>query len=184
MRTSKMFSLLMIFTFFSFGKGAVRFGTEAHAQFDDAGFKQALKLKKNAYTSEGSITGGSRETRDFIISQIRVAANPAGYDRIVLEIEGNAGGEKSAVSAPPFYLVENDPSNKLVIVTLYGKAKLDFSRQMATQQARKAKLISKLDFLAEVTEDRWTWTIHTEVPVRAEVFELSSPARIIIDLKP
>jgi hypothetical protein len=184
MRTSKIFGIMMILAFFSFGIDTLGLGTEAHAQFDDAGFKQALKLKKNAYTSEGTITGGSRETSDFRVSQIRVAANPAGYDRIVLEIEGNEGGEKSALSSPPFYLVENDPSNKLVIVTLYGKAKLDFSRQMAMQQARKAKLISKLDFLAEVSEDRWTWTIHTQVPVRAEVFELSSPARIIIDLKP
>ena len=156
----------------------------ARAQFDDAGFKQALKLKKNAYTGEGSISGGDRATSDFRVSQIRVAANPAGYDRIVLEIEGNEGGEKSLVSTPPFYLVENDPSNKLVIVTLYGKSKLDFSRQTATQQARKTKYISKLDFLAVVDEDRWTWTIHTQVPVKTEVFELSNPARIIIDLKP
>jgi hypothetical protein len=156
----------------------------AFAQFDEAGFKQALKVKKNAYTAEGSVTGGDRSISDFRVSQIRIAANPAGYDRVVQELQGNEGGSSSPLAHPPFYLVENDPSNKQVIVTLYGRAKLEFSRQQAAQQARKTKYISNMDFMPIVDEDRWSWIIHTQVPVKVEVFELSSPARIIIDLKP
>ena len=133
---------------------------------------------------EGSVSGGDRSTSDFRVGQIRVAANPAGYDRIVLELQGNEEGEKSNLTRPPFYMVENDPGNKRLIVTVYGKAKLDFSRQTAMQQAKKTKHISKLEFLPVLDSDRWSWIVHTQVPVKTEVFELSSPSRIIIDLKP
>ena len=156
----------------------------AHAQFDEAGFKQALKVKKDAYLSEASFSGGDRSHSDFRVSQVRVAPNPAGYDRIVIELSGNAGGEKSSLDRPPFFMVENDPSNHRVQVTVYGKAKLDFSSQAAAQQAKKAKLISRLEFIPLVDADRWSWVIHTQVAVKAEVFELSEPARIIIDVKP
>jgi len=155
----------------------------AFAQFDAAGFKQALKVKRNAYTGEGSISGGDRASSDFRVAQIRVAANAEGYDRLVIELQGNEAGEKTTLARPPFYLVENDPSNKRLVVTLYGKAKLDFSRQTATQQVKKTK-ISNLDFLPVLDPDRWSFVVHTQVPIKAEVFELSAPARIIIDLKP
>lgn len=149
----------------------------ANAQFDENGFKQALKVKKNAYLAEGSFSGGDGANTDFHVSQVRVAANPAGYDRLVIELKPEAG-------RPPFYMVENDPSNKRVQVTLYGKAKLDFSSQTAIQQAKKTKHISRLEFLPLLGSDRFTFVIKTQVAVKTEVFELSTPSRIIIDLKP
>ena len=149
----------------------------AHAQFDENGFKQALKVKKNAYLSEGSFTGGDGANTDFHVSEIRVAANPAGYDRLVIQVKPENG-------RPPFYLVENDPSNKRVQVTLYGNAKLDFSSQTAIQQAKKTKHVSRLEFIPILGGDRFTFVIHTQVAVKSEVFELNQPSRIIIDLKP
>ncbi len=156
----------------------------ARAQFDEAGFKQALKVKRNAYLSEATFSGGDRKHSDFRVDQVRVAPNPAGYDRLVIELSGNTGGLKTPLDLPPYFMVENDPNNKRVQVTVFGKAKLDFSSQSAIQQARKAKHIARLDFIPLVDQDRWTWTIKTQVPVKAEVFELSEPARIIIDVKP
>lgn len=155
----------------------------AFAQFDEGAFKQALKVKKDAYLSEGAFSGGDRSSSDFRVSQIRIASSPAGYDRVVIDLAGNSLGEKSALSRPPFYLVELDQSNHRVNVTLYGKPKLDFSFQSAQQMARKTKTISKLNFIPLVTADRWISSIETQVAVKAEVFELTDPARLIIDLK-
>ena len=155
-----------------------------YAQFDPAGFKQALKLKKNIYFSDSTISGGDGSVSDFRVSQIRLAANKDGYDRIVLELQGNDSGSKSALTIPPFYMVENDSNNKRVLITLFGKVKQEFSRQIASQQARRTKFISHLEFLPLVDTDRWSWLVYTQVPVKAEVFELTSPSRIIIDLKP
>lgn len=159
------------------------FSNLAHAQFDDLKFKQALKVKKDFYLNEGSFTGGDRTSNDFTVSNVRVAANPAGYDRVVIDLAGNHLGEKSALSRPPFYLVEADPTDKRVIVTLYGKPKLDFSTLSSNQSAKKAKVISDFEFTPLANKDRWTWAIHTRQVAKIEVFELTQPARIIIDLK-
>ena len=155
----------------------------AHAQFDDLKFKQALKVKKEFYLSEGAFTGGDRSSSDFSVSNVRVASNPAGYDRVVIDLSGNRLGEKSALNRPPFYLVELDPNDRRIMVTLYGKPKLDFSTMSSNQSAKKSKLISNFEFTPLANQDRWTWAIHTHRPAKAEVFELSQPARIIIDIK-
>jgi hypothetical protein len=162
---------------------ALAFGLNAFAQFDESGFKQALKVKKNFYLSEGSFTGGDRAQSDFRIDNVRVAANPAGYDRVVVDFAGNALGEKSKLARPPYYMVDVDQLNKRVSVTVYGKPKLDFSTQQTLQSVKKAKVISKIDFLPIVNPDRWTFTIEGHGVLKAEAFELSDPARLIIDLK-
>ena len=158
--------------------------SSSFAQFDEAGFKQALKVKKGAYLADGSFSGGDRSSSDFRVSNIRVAANPEGYDRLVIDFTGNEGGQKSTLARPPFFMVESESGSKRVNITVYGRAKLDFSSQSAIQSAKKTKHISKIDFIPVVNEDRWIFSIQTQTPVKAEVFELSDPARIIIDLKP
>ena len=155
---------------------AVTLSAPAFAQLDEAGFRQALKVKRNVYLSEGSFTGGERSSSDFKVSNVRVAKNPAGYDRIVIDF--------TKLTRPPFFMVENDPSSKRVNVTVYGKVKVDFSSQAAIQSAKKTKTISHLEFLPIVDPDRWMFSIYTQAPVKSEVFELTDPARIIIDLKP
>jgi hypothetical protein len=148
----------------------------ALAQFDESAFRQALKVKKNVYLSEGSFSGGDRLSSDFKVLNVRVAANPGGYDRMVIDF--------SKLSRPPFFMVENDPNAHRVVVTLYGKVKLDFSTQTAIQAARKTKTIKNIDFLPIVEADRWMFVVNTQSPVKTEAFELTDPARIIIDLKP
>jgi len=148
----------------------------AFAQFDEGAFKQALKLKKNLYVSEGSISGGDRTQSDFKVVSVRIAANPAGYDRLVIDL-ANA-------KRPPFFMVQNDPTTHRIVVTLYGKAKLDFSSQTSIQSAKKTKSIKNLEFIPLVEADRWMFSVQVQGSVKSEVFELSDPARIIIDLKP
>lgn len=157
--------------------------TTAFAQFDDLNFKQALKLKKDFYLTEGAFTGGDRLSSNFTISNLRIANNPAGYDRLVIDLSGSHHGENSTLDRPPFYLVEMDQTNKRIMVTLYGKPKLEFSTSQAIQSAKKSKNIEMVEFAPIVNPDRWTWAIHTRQQAKAEVFELTNPARIIIDLK-
>lgn len=157
--------------------------SNAHAQFDELKFKQALKLKKDFYISEGAITGGDRTSDDFTVTNVRIAQNPSGFDRIVIDLAGNEHGNKTKLDRPPFFLVEADQKNKRVLVTVYGKPKLDFSAVGAIQAARKTKSIGGIEFIPLTEKDRWTWSINTKTVAKAEVFELTEPARIIIDLK-
>ena len=143
---------------------------------DDASFRQALKLKKNVYLAEGAFSGGDRATSNFKVSNIRVAANPGGFDRVVVDFQNS--------SRAPFFMVQNDPTTRRVTVTIYGKVKLDFSMRTASQSAKKSKWIQSLEFIPLVEEDRFIFYAQTQKPVKTEVFELTGPARIIIDLKP
>lgn len=155
---------------------ALLFTFPAQAQFDDAGFRQALKLKKGIYLANGSVSGGDRSSSDFQVVSVRAASSPEGYDRLVIDF--------SKVRRTPFFVVQNDSNADRIIATVYGKVKLDFSSQSAIQAARKTKTIKSLDFLPLLEEDRWMFSARTQGPVKMEVFELSDPARIIIDLKP
>jgi hypothetical protein len=148
----------------------------AWAQFDESAFRQALKVKRNVYLAEGAFSGGDRLISDVKVSGVRIAANPAGYDRVVVDF--------SKADRPPFFMVENDPSNQRVTVTIYGKIKTDFSTQTAIQAARKTRTLASVEFLPQVESDRWMFTLGSKNPMKTEVFELSSPARLIIDLKP
>jgi hypothetical protein len=156
---------------------------QAHAQFDDLKFKQALKLKKDFYIQDGAITGGDRNSSDFTVTNVRVANNPAGYDRIVIDLAGNEHGKKTKLDRPPFFLVEADSANKRFLITVYGKPKLDFSAMSSIQSAKKTHTIRDIEFVPITEQDRWTWSINTKSLAKAEVFELTEPARIIIDLK-
>ena len=148
----------------------------ARAQFDESAFRQALKVKRNVYLAEGAFSGGDRLISDVKVSGVRIASNPAGYDRVVVDF--------SKSERAPFFLVENDPSNQRVTVTVYGKVKTDFSTQSAIQAARKTRTLSSVEFLPSVESDRWMFTLSSKNPMKTEVFELTSPARLIIDLKP
>jgi hypothetical protein len=152
------------------------FSAPAQAQFDESGFRQALKLKKGIYLPNGSFSGGDRLSSDFQVVSVRAASNPEGYDRLVIDF--------SKVKRPPFFLIQNDSQADRVLVTIYGKVKLDFSSQSTLQAAKKTKTLKRIDFFPLVENDRWVWAAHTQGPVKMEVFELSDPARIIIDLKP
>ncbi|NDG84312.1 MAG: hypothetical protein EBX52_04645 [Proteobacteria bacterium] len=148
----------------------------ARAQFDESSFRQTLKVKKNVYLSNGSFSGGDRLSSNVTIENVRVAANPGGFDRIVIDF--------AKIERPPFFMVQNDGNSHRIIVTVYGKVKPDFSTQASMQAARKTKSIKKLEFLPVVEPDRWMFTADIQASVKAEVFELTGPARIIIDLKP
>ncbi len=149
---------------------------DAQAQFDDTAFRSALKLKKDLYITEGAISGGDRTSSNYKISAIRLAQNPAGYDRIVLDFD--------QLKRPPFFMVENLGVAKKLVVTVYGRPKLDFSTQSSMQAAKKTRTVSAIEFIPLVDIDRFQFSLSTKSPIKSEAFELSDPARIIIDLKP
>jgi hypothetical protein len=157
--------------------------SSALAQVDTENFHQALKLKKNFYLKTGVVSGGDSTSSDFVVKQIRSAKNPEGYDRLVIELSGNEAGGTSTLKRPPYYQVQVDSATQSIHATLYGKPKLDFSAQSTVAQAKKTTTIEKINLMPMVDADRWTWTIKTRAGTKAEVFELTDPARIIVDLK-
>lgn len=165
------------------GLGFVFFNLTAIAQVDTSAFHQALKIKKELYYNNGAITGGDRGFADFRITQIRMSSSPEGFDRVVLDFSGNNNGAKVPLAHPPYYQVEVNGSQKVIHITLYGKPKLEFSTTAVTKAAKRTKNISKVELLPVVEQDRWTFSLRTQPGVKVEVFELTDPARLILDLK-
>lgn len=156
----------------------------AHAaNWNDSSLRESLHSKKAVYISAGAHTGGDRFVQDYKVSNIRIGKHPEGYDRIVLDIVGNIQGENSILSRPPLFHVENTNQGKSVLVTLFGRSKLDFSTSFVAAQASKTDHIEGFAFFPLLEDDRWFFQVAVNKPVKTEVFELTQPARIIIDLK-
>ena len=155
----------------------------AFGQVDIAGFHQALKVKKELYREEATYTGGDRTTSDFRIQAIRISPQKPNFDRVVLDFAGNQNGEAVAVARPPYYQVEINSAKQLLWVTVYGKPKLAFNTEQTKRSAGKTKSIATIDLLPVVDQDRWTFSVPLKSGIKAEVFELTEPARLIIDLK-
>jgi hypothetical protein len=80
--------------------------------------------KKNQfYIRDGLIVGGDKAIDEVVVKEIRRATNP-GYERIVIDLEGNRGGEPVAIQRPPYFQVSVTPDEKRLVFTLWGKPKL------------------------------------------------------------
>jgi len=106
------------------------------------------------------------------------------FDRMVLDFKGNMLTDDTALKFPPYYQVEIDSSKRSLIVTLYGKSKLGFNTDSVKRMLGKLESIERIDFLPQADDDRWTFFVALKSKASAEVFELSEPARLIIDVKP
>jgi hypothetical protein len=138
--------------------------------------------KNKSYVGNGVIVGGDWAIDDFTVAGIRRASN-LGYERVVIDLEGNRGGEPAAVDRPPYYHVAVSPESKRVVVTIMGKPRLGFDPGKITSTFKRSSAVSKVELLPLVERDRWSFVMHLRKPSSVEVFELTKPTRIIVDLQ-
>ena len=137
--------------------------------------------KSKSYVGNGVVVGGDWAIDDFTVSGIRRASN-AGYERIVIDLEGNRAGEPAAVDRPPYYHVAISPELKRVVITIMGKPRLGFDPGKVSLAFKKSALVNKVELLPLVEKDRWTFVMDLKRAGSVEVFELVKPTRIILDL--
>lgn len=138
--------------------------------------------KTQMYIHDGLITGGDRAISEIAVRDIRRATN-AGYERIVIDLEGSRGGEPAAIPRPPFYQVSVTPDEKRIVVTLWGKPRLNFDSRRVVAAFKKSALIRSVELLPKVEEDTWSFVLGLKGDSPVEVFELNDPVRIIMDVK-
>lgn len=138
--------------------------------------------KTQVYIKDGLFVGGDRAIDDVIVKDIRRAANP-GYDRIVIDLEGNRQGEPSAVERPPYYQVAVSPEEKRLVFTVWGSPKLQFDSKKVVAAFKKSTVIEKVELFPRLEDDSWTFSMNLRAGTPVEVFELSNPIRIIVDVK-
>ena len=138
--------------------------------------------KNQAYVKDGLIVGGDRAIDDVVVKNIRRAPN-SGFERWVIDLEGNRSGEPAAIQRPPYFQVAVTPDEKRLIFTLWGKPKLGFDSRKTIAALKKSPLVEDVALFPRLEDERWMFAINLKSGRPIEVFELSNPVRIIVDIK-
>jgi hypothetical protein len=140
--------------------------------------------KKNlSYIRDGLFVGGDKAIDEVVVKDIRRAANPGGFERVVIDLEGSKNGEPAAIPRPPYYQVSVTPDEKRLVFTLWGKPKLGFDSNRVVAAFRKSSVIENVVLLPKVEDNTWTFVFELKGDSPVEVFELADPVRVIIDIK-
>jgi hypothetical protein len=138
--------------------------------------------KTGNYIADGLVTGGDQAINDVVVKDIRRAVNP-GFERIVIDLEGTRGGEDAAIARPPYYQISVNPDESRLLVTIWGKPRLEFNSKKVFSEMKKSGVIQSLDLLPPMDGDSWTFVANLKSKRPVEVFELTHPVRLILDIK-
>lgn len=138
--------------------------------------------KRGGYLSEGLILGGDPAIDRVQFQSIRFSSNPR-YERVVLDFSGSESAEATAIKRPSYFQVELTPEVHRVVVTVFGQVRLLFDPEKTIEEFKKSKLVQRVVFLPALEKDRYTFALELKKEVPVEIFELSGPARLILDLK-
>lgn len=144
--------------------------------------RMAEGKKTKFYLKDGIFVGGDRAIESVIVKDIRRASN-AGFDRIVVDLEGLSKGEPAAFNRPPYYQVAVSPDERRMVFTVFGQPKILFDAKKVIQVLKKSPAIQSVELLPKIEDDSWTFVLGFKTGRPVEVFELSNPTRIIIDVK-
>ncbi len=155
----------------------------ANAELGPLTVRPAELRKTKSYLRDGIFTGGDRAIGDVVVRDIRRAANPEGYERIVIDLEGQLGGEPAAIPRAPYFHVSVAPEQKRLLVSVWGNPRLDFNSSSVIERFRKSSVVKSIELLPKLDDQMWTFALELKADHSIEVFELQSPVRIILDVK-
>jgi hypothetical protein len=138
--------------------------------------------KTQNYIKDGLFVGGDRAINGVVVKDIRRAANPA-YERVVIDLEGTKNGEPAAIQRPPYYQMAVTPDEKRLVLTLWGSPKLGFDAKKVLGSFKKSAIFDGVVLLPRLESDNWTLVFPLKTGHPVEVFELSNPIRVIVDVR-
>lgn len=156
--------------------------TQASAGLKPDNVHVADAKKTLQYLTDGMVVGGDRAIDDVVIRDIRRAPN-SGFERIVIDLEGTRSGERAAIPRPPYYQVSVSSDEQRLVFTVWGHPKLGFEAPKVHAAFKKSQMVSGLELFPRLNEDSWTFAMGLKPGKSVEVFELSSPVRIIVDIR-
>jgi hypothetical protein len=137
--------------------------------------------KRNVYVSDSIINGGDALANPMNLSAVRWAKNPAGYERLVIDLAGE--GHDWAKKTPPYFQVGHDSRTSSVSVSIHGISRRDVSSASINKALTKSALISKAYLAPGVEGDLATIEFQVRAPVDVEAFYLVGPPRIVVDVR-
>jgi hypothetical protein len=146
---------------------------------------QALGRKTEKYLRAGVVTGGDSALTEYEVREIRRGIQAtAGHERWVIDLKpSRAGGEPPAVERPGYFHVGIHQDERKLTVSLSGRGSFSFNKKRVIAALKKSPLVSEVSLLPPVDPEVWIFSIQMKTPFEVEVFELSAPARVILDVR-
>jgi len=138
--------------------------------------------KNNYYIKEGLFVGGDKAIDEVTVREIRRANSPQ-FERVVIDLEGTEMGESAAIPRPPFYQVAVSPDEKRLVITVWGKPRLGFDARKTVAAFKKSANFTSVSLLPKVEDDSWSFVMNLKSGRPVEVFELTQPVRVIVDVQ-
>lgn len=145
----------------------------------------AERQKTSSWVREGLVTGGDGSVEGVVVRNVKFGKPGQGVERIVVEL---SGPQKAVLPKAPYYQMAVTPELQQLTLTVFGSPKLQFAdpKLMQTALFKKSGIFEeKMRIQDPIEKDRWNLTLPLKrsAPVAVEVFELSNPLRIVIDVK-
>ncbi|HEY8279243.1 MAG TPA: hypothetical protein VIH99_06455 [Bdellovibrionota bacterium] len=141
----------------------------------------AEQVKRNVYVSDSVISGGDAQANAVILSGVRWAKNPAGYERLVVDLAGEGSGWES--KAPPYFQVGHDSHANAINLSIHGVSQRAVSGSNVTKAVSRSSLIAQAYMAPSYEGDLAALEFKTRAPVDVESFYLVNPPRIVIDVR-
>ncbi|MGZ3695545.1 MAG: hypothetical protein ACXWQO_15655 [Bdellovibrionota bacterium] len=141
----------------------------------------AEQVKRNVYVSDSVICGGDALADPMNLSGVRWAKNPAGYERIVVDLSGEGAGWQA--KSPPYFQVGQDSHASAINLSIRGVSRRDLSASALARSVAKSSLISRAYLAPGLEGDLAAMEFKTRAPVDVESFYLINPPRIVIDVR-
>ncbi len=141
----------------------------------------ADEKKSGFYIRDGLIVGGDRAIDPIIVKDIRRAAN-RGFERVVIDLS-TPPDETVGVPRPAYFQVAVSPDENRIIFTIWGHPELKFNSQKVLKTFKRSKAVKNVQLFPRVEDSSWTFAFDLKGKHPVEVFELSNPVRVIMDIK-
>ncbi len=141
----------------------------------------AEQVKRNVYVSDSVISGGDALANPVNLNGVRWAKNPAGYERLVVDLLGEGSGWET--KTPPYFQVGHDSRASAINLSIRGVSQRKISNGALEKTVARSSLISQAYLAPDFEGDLAALEFKTRAPVDVESFYLVNPPRIVIDVR-
>ncbi len=141
----------------------------------------AEAVKRNVYISDAVVSGGDALANPMNLSGVRWAKNPAGYERLVIDLSGEGSGWEA--KAPPYFQVGHDSKASSINLSIRGVSERSVSSGTLEKAVSRSNVISGAYLAPGLEGDLAALEFKTRAPVDVESFYLVNPPRIVIDVR-
>jgi hypothetical protein len=141
----------------------------------------ADQVKRNVYVTDAVVSGGDALANPVYLTGVRWAKNPAGYERLVVDLTGEGSGWEA--KTPPYFQVGHDSRSSAINVSIRGVSDRTVTAKALEKSMARSSLISQAYIAPGIEGDLAALEFKTRAPVDVESFYLVNPPRIVIDVR-